>query len=151
EEGPAALGAIGAPRGRRSGPMIPRLRDRLRRTDRVVLVAMLLVGIGVVSFTVLTLLVKDGKTQAFDEHLLRALCESTGPDWLEEAGRDMTAVGGAAVLVLLTAAVAGYLLLHKKYAALLLVLGATLGGLLLSTVLKDLMDRPRPEVCPHKS
>jgi undecaprenyl-diphosphatase len=31
------------------------------------------------------------------------------------------------------------------------LLAATLGGLLLSTVLKERFDRPRPDVVPHKS
>ncbi len=59
-----------------------------------------------------------------------------GPAWLEEVVRDLTAIGGIAALTLVTAAVSGYLLMSHKYRALVLLLAATLGGLLLSTVLK---------------
>jgi undecaprenyl-diphosphatase len=74
-----------------------------------------------------------------------------GPAWLEEVARDLTAIGGIAALSLVTAAVSGYLLICRKYAALALLLAATLGGLLLSTLLKDEFDRPRPAVVPHQS
>jgi undecaprenyl-diphosphatase len=55
------------------------------------------------------------------------------------------------VLVLVTLAVLGFLLLARKYHALLLLLGATLGGLLLNILLKSYYERPRPTVVPHLS
>ena len=42
------------------------------------------------------------------------------------------------------AAVAGYLLLTRKYAMMVFVIIATLGGLLLTVSLKHVIDRPRP-------
>src|SRR5262249_20321789 len=101
--------------------------------------------------------VKSGATRKIDEQLLRAPRDASdpartlGPAWLEEVARDLTATGGIATLSLVTAAVSGYLLICRKYGALALLLAATSGGLLLSTVLKDLVDRPRPAVVPHKS
>jgi undecaprenyl-diphosphatase len=101
--------------------------------------------------------VKWGATREIDEQLLRAPRDASdpakalGPAWLEEVARDLTAAGGIATLSLVTAAVSGYLLICRKYGALALLLGATLGGLLLGTVLKDRFDRPRPAVVPHKS
>ena len=74
-----------------------------------------------------------------------------GPAWLEEVARDLTAIGGIAALTLVTAGVSGYLLISRKYGALALLLAAILGGLVLSTILKDRFSRPRPEVVPHKS
>ena len=74
-----------------------------------------------------------------------------GPPALEEGARDLTALGGVAALCLVTAAVSGYLLISRKYHALALLLSATPGGLLLSTVLKEGSHRPRPAVVPHKS
>src|SRR5262249_16044963 len=68
-----------------------------------------------------------------------------------EAGRDFSALGGFAVLTLITLAVAGYLLIvRKRHAAILLVVAA-LGGRLVRHVLKALVDRPRPDVVPHLS
>src|SRR4029079_6551714 len=101
--------------------------------------------------------VKVGLTRDIDEKLLRAPRDASdatrtlGPAWLEAVARDLTAIGRIATLSLVTAAVSGYLLISRKYGALALLLAATLGGLLLSTVLKERFDRPRPAVVPHKS
>jgi undecaprenyl-diphosphatase len=112
---------------------------------------------GVWIFILVAYGVSAGSTQSFDERLLRSLrdpanpTETIGPKWLEEVGRDLTALGGIATLCLVTAGVSGYLLICNKYRALALLLTATLGGLLLSTLLKDLFYRPRPEIVPHLS
>jgi undecaprenyl-diphosphatase len=111
----------------------------------------------VCGFIAVAIGVKSGATRKIDEQLLRAPRDASdpartlGPAWLEEVARDLTATGGIATLSLVTAAVSGYLLICRKYGALALLLAATSGGLLLSTVLKDLVDRPRPAVVPHKS
>jgi undecaprenyl-diphosphatase len=74
-----------------------------------------------------------------------------GPPWLHEVGRDLTALGGVAFLSLMVAAVAGFLLLRQLYGALWLVLAATAGGLVASTLLKLLFERERPSIVPHLS
>ncbi len=126
-------------------------------TDKAVLAAVLAILLGTCGFIAVAFGVSSGATQNFDERLLRIPrdpadpAKTLGPAWLEEVGRDLTAFGGIAALSLLTAAVSGYLLICHKHHALALLLGATLGGLLLSTLLKERFDRPRPEVVPHKS
>jgi undecaprenyl-diphosphatase len=60
----------------------------------------------------------------------------------------VTALGSFAFLGLLTAAVAGYLLLVRQRALAVLIVAAAFGGMLLSTLLKLGFDRPRPDV-PH--
>ena len=55
---------------------------------------------------------------------------------MAEANRDITALGGTAVLMLVITAVTGYLWLIGKRGAMWLVLAATLGGWLLSSLLK---------------
>jgi undecaprenyl-diphosphatase len=65
--------------------------------------------------------------------------------------RDFTALGGVAVLVLITVAALGYLLLVRKRHAALAVLVAVGGGLLCSTLLKMAFDRARPDLVPHGS
>jgi undecaprenyl-diphosphatase len=113
--------------------------------------------LGACGFIAVAIGVKAGVTQNIDETLLRAPrdagdpARTLGPAWLEEVARDLTAIGGIAALTLVTAAVSGYLLICRKHGALALLLAATLGGLLLSTLLKDRFDRPRPTVVPHKS
>jgi undecaprenyl-diphosphatase len=113
--------------------------------------------LGAGGFIAVAIAVKAGVTRNFDEALLRVPRDAKdpgrtlGPAWVEEAARDLTAFGGIAALSLVTAAVSGYLLICRKYAALGLLLAATLGGLLLSNALKERFDRPRPAVVPHKS
>jgi undecaprenyl-diphosphatase len=74
-----------------------------------------------------------------------------GPRWLTEAGRDFTALGGVAVLVLMTAGVAGYLLLNGKIGTMWFVLIATMGGMGVGWLLKAVFQRPRPSAAPHSS
>jgi undecaprenyl-diphosphatase len=129
-----------------------------RHTNLLVLfVAFLVVG-GVLGFIHIADEVVEGDTQHFDEWAVRALRAPDpdappgspqvpiGPRWLREVGRDMTALGGVAVMCLVTAAVAIYLLMLRKYHAMWLVLGATFGGLLASSILKWSFNRPRPNV-----
>lgn len=101
--------------------------------------------------------VVEGESHAIDSSVLLALrnpndlSDPIGPLWVEELGRDFTALGGVGVLTLLTLAVAGYLWLTGKARAMLLVLGAIGSGLLVSTLLKRGFDRPRPELVPYES
>src|SRR5690348_12614245 len=89
----------------------------------IVLVAVLIVVGGTLAFIKLTDEVKEGGTQKFDDWAIRALrrrddpATPIGPRWLHEAGRDLTALGGVTVLSLVTLAVAGYLLMVRKYHA----------------------------------
>ena len=123
----------------------------------IVLVAVLLIVGGTWGFIELADEVREGDTQRFDDWAVRAMRRADdpsrpiGPHWLPEVGRDLTALGGVAVLSLTTAFVAGYLLIVRKYHAMWLVLAATLGGLLISTLLKHLIDRARPDLVPYLS
>lgn len=125
--------------------------------DLVMLLTLLAIVTGAWVFIAVAHGVGAGSTQQLDARLLRALRnpddpkEPLGPPWLAEVGRDLTALGGVAGLCLITAAVAGYLLICHKYRALGLLLFATVSGLLLSTWLKNLFHRPRPTVVPHLS
>ena len=126
-------------------------------TDPAVLVTVLAILFGGCAFIATACAVREGITQHFDERLLLAARDPAdpekilGPAVLEEVARDLTALGGVAALSLMTTAVSGYLLISRKYDALALLLSATLGGLFLSTVLKESFHRPRPAVVPHKS
>jgi undecaprenyl-diphosphatase len=130
---------------------------RMADLDLAMLLTALAVLAGAWLFIAVAYGVRAGSTRRLDDAILLSLRKRDdpsaplGPPWLEEVGRDLTALGGVAGLCLLTGAVAGYLLLCRKYGALALLLAATLGGLLLSTLLKDLFDRPRPEVVSHLS
>ncbi len=99
--------------------------------------------------------VLERETHAFDEAVLLALrdpadpSDPLGPPWLEELGRDITALGGIGVLSFITLAAAGFLLLQRQGKAALFLVVAIGGGMLLSTLLKLGFDRPRPDLVPH--
>ena len=96
--------------------------------------------------------VTDRHTQSFDEQLMRRLrdpvhpSEPVGPEWLNGAMRDLTALGSATVLVLFVLAVASALLARGQYHALVFLLVAALGGILLNILLKPFFGRPRPDI-----
>ena len=99
--------------------------------------------------------VHEGETQHLDRQVVRSLrdplepARPVGPHWLPETARDVTALGGVPVLGFVSLAVAGFLALSGKLRSLVLVLGATLGGLVISLLLKEGFARPRPDVVPH--
>ncbi|QBQ54358.1 phosphatase PAP2 family protein [Nitrosococcus wardiae] len=101
--------------------------------------------------------VMEEQTGWFDETILLAMRSDTdlsdpiGPLWLEELGRDLTALGGVGVLTLLCLTVIGYLLLAGKWRAAVIVALSVSTGMVLSLLLKDLFDRPRPDLVPHGS
>jgi len=123
--------------------------------EKTVLLAGLLVVGSAWSFVALAGEVTEGETQAFDEWILRQLREPhdpadpIGPPMVEEAARDVTALGSVTVLGLIVLAVVVGLALQRRRGAALLVLVSTVGGALLSTALKALFGRQRPGVVPH--
>ena len=98
--------------------------------------------------------VREGDTAAFDRALLLALrrpgdlADPIGPSWVEESARDITGLGGYAILTMVTVAAVVYLLMARKDAAALLVIAAVVGGMMLSTALKLGFERPRPDLVP---
>ena len=129
----------------------------LGRHELVVLLGVLTVVAGTWAFIALADVVLEGRTEGFDEWVLRSLRRTdnpalpVGPDWMAEVGRDLTALGGVAVLLLVTVAVAGFLCLDRKFAAMGFLITAVAGGLVLSSLLKASFSRPRPDVVPYLS
>ena len=133
---------------------------RFRRTslspvlEAGTLISVLVVTGGVLLFAELMEMVQ-GETRAFDRAMLLAfrnpldLANPIGPRWLEIVFRDITSLGGATVLTLMTIAVTGFLLIDGKRGAAVLVLASVTGGVLLSSILKLGVDRPRPDLVPH--
>lgn len=116
---------------------------------------LLLVVACVLGFVALSDEVHEGETQDIDERIVRSLRREEdpamprGPWWLAETARDVTSLGGAPVLSLITLTVCGFLLVARRYRTSLFVLSATVTGWLLNGVLKNLFHRPRPSVVPH--
>lgn len=132
-----------------------RLWFRLRLNEIGPLISLAACGFFAWAFVELADDVREGDTHALDSALLLALrspgnvADPLGPSWLEESARDITGLGGYAILTLLTIAAVAYLLMTGRRAAALLVLAAIVGGTLLSTGLKMGFERPRPDLVPH--
>jgi undecaprenyl-diphosphatase len=132
-----------------------RIIEWLGGHELTVILGLLVIVAGTWGFIELAGEVLEGDTQRFDERIVRALRRPDdpaipiGPVWMEEAGRDITALGGVPLIVLITGAVVGFLALDRKYGAMAFVLGATASGFAVSQALKALIRRPRPEVVPH--
>lgn len=119
------------------------------------LISVLVISGGVLLFAELLDEVVKGKTHVFDRAVLLAfrnphdLSDPIGPKWVEGAFREITSLGGMAVLTLMTIAVIGFLLIDHKRAASLLVLVSVFGGAMLSSLLKLGIHRPRPDLVAH--
>ena len=96
--------------------------------------------------------VVEGDTVAFDKAVTLFfrqdgnLNDPWGPTWLEEAMRDITAMGSFTILGFVLIATVIYLALSGKGRSALFVVVAVVGGTIVSTGLKMLFDRPRPDV-----
>jgi len=119
------------------------------------LVPIILAGAAAWAFIAILDEVSEGDTRAIDQAIILAFrvpgdpADPIGPSWLEESVRDVTALGSAPTLVIAVLAVAGFLALAKAWRVAIFTLVACGGGLVLSSVLKYAIDRPRPELVPH--
>jgi len=134
---------------------IQSLVNQVRDQGWWLLGALLLIGGALQAFAELADEIEDGETHAFDRRVMLAMREPgspsdpLGPPWIEFVARDITALGGTAVLVLLTLAALGFLLLNRRWGAAIFLGLSMVGGTLLSNALKSIFDRPRPDLVPH--
>ncbi len=140
---------------------MPELRDRLLgvirwlgKHDLALVAALAAAAAGIWIFVEIGDAVLDRQTHRIDRAILLAMRspadpgDPVGPRWFEELVRDVTALGGMAVLGLIALGVVGYLLLRRRIATAILIAATTLGAQLASTILKLSFDRPRPELVP---
>lgn len=131
--------------------------DWVGRRELSVLIAVFVILASLWGFAELADEVGDQETRQFDRTILLSMrseadmSEPIGPGWVQEMGRDFTAMGGIGVLTLTTLAVIGFLLLEGQRRMAAVVLVATAGALIASTLLKQSIDRPRPDLVPHGS
>ena len=130
---------------------------RIGRHERPVLLLVLFASLAAWSFVKIAGEVMEGETRAIDTRILLSLREPNdpadplGPPAVEEIARDLTGLGGTAILTGLSLAAAGYLALRGKYRVVTFLVAAIGGGIVVSTLLKLGFDRPRPDLVPHGS
>jgi undecaprenyl-diphosphatase len=95
-----------------------------------------------------------GETQSFDRWALRVLRDTNnpkeliGPPWVQEMGRDASALGGIGWLTFTTVVVAIFLWLDDKFQMMVFALAAIVSGVILALGLKGLFGRARPDIVP---
>lgn len=117
------------------------------------LLAMLGIAAGIWSVGVIADEMGEQDTQSFDRTILLAMrrpgdLAPIGPPFVQEAARDITALGGVAVLGLFTLTVCGFMLLDGKRRMALFVCSSVASGLLVAGSLKFAFNRPRPNLVP---
>lgn len=128
------------------------------RDDKQSLLAVVLIGIMAFSVWVFLAIadeVNEGEFDHIDEMLFLSLRHADdpqqllGPAWLEEAAVEITALGGFPVIILITTMVFGGLLAARLPGPAFFVVLSISGGAALSTGLKLLYERPRPDIVKH--
>jgi undecaprenyl-diphosphatase len=141
-----------------SGEVVSWLRRSvLRHVETRTLFLTLIVLLAGWAFVALAGEVTEGETSAFDRAVILSLrnpadlADPIGPPWVEELGRDITALGGVGVLTIVTVAVSVFLWLQGNRRTVALLLVSIGGGRIVSSLLKLAFDRPRPDLVPYGS
>jgi undecaprenyl-diphosphatase len=123
--------------------------DSLIGTLGIFLVAGLVIAaIGTGIFVSLASHVQSGRTQAFDDYIMRWLAAHQSPA-IDNVMVEITALGTGTVVMMIVAVASLFLVLTQhKYSAILLLASAG-GGLVLNGVLKLGFNRPRPSIMVH--
>jgi undecaprenyl-diphosphatase len=127
----------------------PKLLGRPRRMPYVLagLTALLLWGFASVSDEVI-----EGETTTFDDAVTAFFRERTdptqlwGPGWFQEAVRDVTGLGSFTVLGFILVVTVLYFVMSSRVRTAAFVGLSVIGGTILSTGLKYVFDRPRPDM-----
>ncbi len=129
----------------------------IRAREPIMLVGLLVIVGGVWGFAELADEVIEGGTGEFDHWAIRQLrtaddvATPIGPKWMAEVGRDITGLGGVAVLTLFITTAAGFLAIHRLYRTMIVLIVSTTSGITISLLLKQGFSRPRPDLVPHLS
>jgi len=124
---------------------------RKARSQTCLLISVLTIAALLLAFGLIAHEVSEKEPLAFDQKIMLTLRNPAdpsaliGPVWFQEMARDITSLGSRIVLGFITCAIVGYLFLAYRPAAAWLMLGAVLGGVTLSDLLKFTFARPRPD------
>jgi len=124
------------------------------RVDGRILLAFLALALMLFLFLRLAWEMSEGETLPFDRWLMLALRTSDpavpiGPPWLSNVMLQLTALGGGPVIWLIVLLAVGYLLAARRTSTAAFLLASVSLGIGLSTLLKGLFMRPRPELVAH--
>ena len=122
----------------------------LVRPDRALLGGFLVFAFSAWAFVEIADEVAEGEALGADRYVLGFFTAHSGwPDWIVHAVVDLTALGGMALLTLITLLCALYLGAARRLSSAFWLVLAVVGGLALSHGLKLLFQRPRPDIIEH--
>lgn len=135
--------------------VLPRLWTFLKRFEARVLIGLFLAAAALWSFLELADDMVDGETTAIDRRLMLLLREPgdlndpVGSHGVQEAVRDVTALGGTTLVVVVTLVSVLAFIFHRKPIHALVMAGAVVAASASSQFTKALFGRPRPDLVPH--
>jgi len=135
--------------------VLPRLWTFLKRFEARVLIGLFLAAAALLSFLEIADDMAEGDTLAIDSRLILMLREPgdlndpVGSRGIEEAVRDVTALGGTTLVLVVTVVSVLAFVFHKKRTHALVMGGAVLAAWASSQATKAFFSRPRPDLVPH--
>lgn len=135
--------------------VLPRLWTFLKRFEARVLIGLFLAAAALLAFLELADDMVEGETTAIDTRLMLLLREPgdlndpVGSHGVEEAVRDVTALGGTTLVVVVTLVSVLAFIFHRKPIHALVMAGAVVAASASSQFTKALFGRPRPDLVPH--
>ena len=110
------------------------------------IVLMLIITTALWIFIELAEEVREGENLSLDETILLSLrvpgdtADPIGPLWVEEAARDITAMGSMIILLLLVVCIMIFYWLSGRYRSAAVLVFASITGLVISTLLKEFFN-----------
>lgn len=124
-------------------------------SSRWVLIRFVAIGVIALAFFVGLPGVLHGDPSIFDRNFMLALRRADdlstpiGPTWLRQTLQDITALGDTPLITLMTIAAVGYLIAARKPAFALQIALTVAMGATFNTLIKTIVERPRPDIVPH--
>lgn len=134
---------------------MPRFLSALAGAEQRAIFALAIAALCALAFIRVAAFVAGQTPGEFDVHIITALrnpndlSDPIGPGWLEEAMRDLTALGGTTVLVMVSLTTFCFLAMTGRTHSAYLLAASVVGAMLLSQAMKLGFGRPRPELVPH--
>lgn len=136
--------------------MLGALLKFIRRFEARVLIGLILAAGALWAFLNIGGEMAEGETQAIDNRIILALREPgdvhnpIGSRGVEEAVRDVTALGGTMLVTVITVVAVLAFAFHRKYRHAAVMGGAVLLAWASSATTKAFYARPRPDLVPHE-
>jgi len=136
---------------------LARIWQFIRRFETRVLIGLVLAAGALWAFLSIAEEMAEGETQTLDSRIVVALREPgdlnnpIGSKNIEEAVRDITALGGTTLVVVVTLVAVLAFVFHKKRLHGLVMAGVVLAAWASSATTKALYGRPRPDLVPHEA